>query len=114
MPALSLRVWAIYEFAIGLGLLILPTGIVGLFGIPGPQEVWIRVVGAIAISIGVYYWFAARDGAPWFGRASVVARLLLALLLAVLAVTTGPWQLLLFAAVLVAGAMWTGVALRSS
>jgi len=112
MTWISLRVWAAYEFAVGFALLTMPSVTLSLFGIDEPVAVWVRAVGAIAVSLGVYYWHAATSESMWFARASVLARTVLAALLAVLAFTVGPWQLAIFAGALVAGASWTWLAMR--
>lgn len=108
---LSIRVWSLYEFAVGIALLFFPEQLTSVFGIDEPQEVWIRAVGAVAVSLGVYYWMSAINDAGWFYRASVVGRLGVAALLAYLGAVHGPWQLYLFAGAAFLGAVWTMTAL---
>lgn len=61
-----------------------------------------------------YYFVMALTGANTMFPATVCGRGLVALALAVLAITTGPWQLALFAAVDSAGAAWTQLSLRNT
>lgn len=114
-PALrSMQVWAIYALVIGASLLLVPNVILGIFGIAETEEVWVRVVGVVVLAIDVLYWsfVSRRNEAALF--ATIYERWLVAALLAVLAFTTGPWQLVLFALVDLGGGIWTFVALRRS
>ena len=109
----SMQVWAIYALVIGASLLLIPNVILGVFGIPETEEVWVRVVGVVVLAIDVLYWSFVRRGAEVALPATVYERWLVAALLAVLAFTTGPWQLVLFGLADFAGGIWTFVALRS-
>lgn len=112
-PVLSLQVWTVYVFAIGVSLLLAPNVILGLFGMPETTEVWIRVVGVVVIAIGIIYWSMVRREDAGGIRATVYERYLAAAAFVVLAFTTGPWQLVLFGVVDFLGASWTFAALRS-
>jgi len=69
--------------------------------------------GALAVVVGYYYWSCASSGAVVFFKASVRGRCLFAVLVvALVAVFQAPLQLLLFAALDLAGAAWTRQALR--
>ncbi len=84
-------------------------------GIPTPTEVWIRVVGALASVVGYYYWHCGNAGAVAFFHATVRGRIAFAALMVFLIILfAAPVQLLLFAAVDLAGAAWTAWALRQS
>ena len=110
---LSMQVFGIYVMLTGLTLIASPNTLLGLFGIAPAAEIWIRVVGLLALIVGYYYWACGRAGALAFYRASIPGRLAFCagcLLLVLLA--GAPAQLLLFGIVDVAGAAWTGWALR--
>jgi hypothetical protein len=113
-PRISILFWSIYEFAIGAALFLVPTQITGLFGIDEPVEVWIRVLGAVAIGLGIFYLMSTFSDSRWFYRASVLVRSVIAVLFAFLAVTDGPWQLWIFAVWTALATMWTYVALRNT
>ena len=110
----SMKVFGAYIVLTGAGLLLAPALLLALFGLPAPAEVWVRVLGALAVVVGYYYyWACAAAGATAFIRASVAGRLLfcgLCVLLVLLA--SAPWQLLIFGALDVLGAAWTASALR--
>jgi hypothetical protein len=84
-----------------------------LLGIANTSEVWIRVVGVIAIVLGIVCFEGGRSGAMGVVRSSVPARVAAVIGFVVLWIAGGPWQLLIFAAGDLAGLVWTWSALRS-
>lgn len=108
----SILVWSIYVYVLGAVLLLIPNVLLGLFGIADTDEVWIRVVGMTVMIFGVLYTGALRGDSEEVYAASVYGRGFATVVLVVLAFTTGPWQLVLFAAVDAAGAGWTWMGLR--
>lgn len=116
MPAStrSIQVFGIYVAAIGLVLLCVPNMLLSLFGFEPAREPWIRVLGVVVSALGYYYLSAARHGEKAFFRASVHGRvwLVFAFLALVLLEFAEP-MLMAFAAIDLAGAAWTWLALRS-
>jgi hypothetical protein len=111
--SLSIKVFGVYVVLTGIGLLLAPGLALAPLGIAAPTEIWARVLGALAIVLGYYYWSCGVAGAQAFFEASVKGRLLFTALCVLLIVAFGaPWQLLLFGAVDVAGAAWTWRGLR--
>jgi phosphatidylserine synthase len=108
-----MQVWAVYVLVVGLGLLVVPNVVLGLVGIPETTEVWVRVVGVLALALDVLFWSMVQRRDVESIRATVYERWLVATLLTLLAFTTGPWQLVLFAALDFLGATWTYLALRA-
>lgn len=113
--ARTIFVFGIYLVVLGITLVTVPNLLLGLFGFAETQEVWIRVVGMLVLILGVYDVQAARQGWDGFIRLSVPLRMSVpaffgAFVLAGLA----PPVLLLFAAVDLAAAAWTWVALREA
>ncbi len=113
-PMLSLRVWSYYVLAVGAGLLLIPNQIFDILGIDNTSEVWIRVVGLVAIALGAVYFAAARDNDLGVVRSSVPARAIAVIAFVGLWITGGPWQLLIFAAADLAGLLWSWNALRTA
>ena len=72
--AFSLQVFAVYLFLVGTVLVVAPNFLLGLFGLPEAQEVWVRVVGMLALILGYYYSVAAKNELTPFIRASVYGR----------------------------------------
>jgi hypothetical protein len=60
--ARTVFVFGIYLAALGIGLLVAPGSLLAPFGMPAPQEVWVRVGGMVIASLGVYYILAAKHG----------------------------------------------------
>jgi hypothetical protein len=109
--ALSARVFSVYLFLTGAGLVLAPAIMLGLFGIAPPVEPWVRVLGVVVLALAAYYLACAGDRV--FMRATVPVRVAVALGFALLVAFAGaPWQLLLFGAVDATGALWTAYAMR--
>lgn len=112
-PATTLFVFAIYLILLGTALVVVPNALLGLVGMPGTTEVWIRIVGMLVVFLGVYYVVAARINSLPFMEASVRLRGSVLLFFgAFVALGWAPPVLLLFAAIDVLGALWTHLSLR--
>jgi hypothetical protein len=112
--ARSVLAFGIYLLALGSGLLLAPDVMLALFRQPPAQEPWLRVVGVVALVLGLYYVRAAREGVTAFYRWTLGGRLLAALILfALLALQVVPRFVFLLAAVDLAGVVWTWRALRA-
>ena len=112
--SVSIKVFGGYVILTGITLLLVPNLLLSLFGFAATSEIWVRVVGAMAIVLGYYYWACGSAEAKAFFKASVTGRILFAALCVGLVVGAGaPWQLLLFGVVDVLGAVWTASALRN-
>jgi len=113
--AKSLFVFGIYAVAAGVGLLLMPGLVLGTLGFPPAQDGWVRVVGALAMAVGAYHIVGARNDLVPYIRATVWGRIGFATLLGGLVISAMmPRSLMLFAAIDVAGAIWTAVALRQA
>jgi len=113
--AKSLFVFGIYAIAAGTALLLMPGLILGALGFPPAQDGWVRVVGVLAIVVGAYHIVGARNDLLPYIRASVWGRIGFAVLLGGLVVASiMPTSLLLFAAIDLAAAAWTAIALRQA
>ena len=111
--AFSIKFFGLYALLTGLNLMIAPNMLLGMFGIPVTNEVWIRVVGVLAFNIGVYYWYAAKCEAKAFFEATVYARgFVFVAFAAFVALGFVNKALILFGAVELIGAIWTWLALR--
>jgi hypothetical protein len=112
--AQSIRLFGLYTIVLGLGLLIAPNLLLGLFDIPASPEVWIRVVGLLAMNIGVYYWFAANTGSRALFTMTIYTRTLVLLaFIAFAALGLVSPVIILFGLADAAGAAWTWFTLRT-
>ena len=102
---------AIAAFVLGIVYVLAPAAALDLYGFTEPEEVWIRVVGALALAIGVLHAAGTIANERWYFCASVVERIVAGLVQVGLAIAIGPWQLAAFGSLDIAGALWTGVAL---
>ena len=113
--ARSLQVFGLYLCGTGAMLLLAPALVLAPLALPVPQDVWIRLVGILALALGMCDLRAAGAGVPALIRGSVWRRwgaggAMLALVL----IGVAPPALALFAAIDIAAAAWTAVALRRS
>jgi hypothetical protein len=109
---LSVLVFGSYLVGLGLTLLLAPNFLLGIFGIPRTDEVWVRILGVVLAVIGYYQIQGGRTGSEWFMRASVLGRAGIAMtLFGLVVVGAAPPVIALFGAVDLAGALWTAYAL---
>ena len=114
--AQSLQAFGLYLCITGTGLLA-PGLLLAPLGLAVPSDVsahvWVRMVGILALALGVGDVLAGRDRVASLIRWSVWRRLAAGIgigLLVLLALA--PAALLLFAAVDIAAALWTATAMR--
>ena len=115
--AQSLQAFGLYLCITGTRLLLAPGLLLAPLGLAVPSDVsahvWVRMVGILALALGVGDVLAGRDRVASLIRWSVWRRLAAGIgigLLVLLALA--PAALLLFAAVDIAAALWTATAMR--
>ncbi|HYU83024.1 MAG TPA: hypothetical protein VFA31_09830 [Candidatus Polarisedimenticolia bacterium] len=107
-PATSVRAFGLYLLGLALALMTMPNTLLALFGMPTTQDPWIRVAGMLAGLIGFMYARYAYHADRRFFEITVQLRAsVIVFFLAFVVLASAPWQLLLFAAVDLAGAAWT-------
>jgi hypothetical protein len=110
----SMFAFSAYSTVAGALLIVAPNTLIGIAGIHPTHEVWIRVVGMLALILGYYYFCAARADLVPFFRASVCGRIAVFVFLGVF-VLLG-WSepgLFLFGLIDLSFAIWTALALRA-
>jgi hypothetical protein len=113
--ARSVFIFGLYLGLLGITLLAAPNVLLGIFLIPSTAEVWIRIVGMLLFWLGFYYIQAARKEMTDFFQWTVYVRSTIILFLTafVLLGFVSP-VLILLGVVDLLGAIWTGMALRST
>ena len=110
---LSMVVFTIYLWLLGLSLLMIPNQVITRFGVPATKEVWIRVLGMVLSILAFYYSMAVREGVISMYRWSVYGRLsIFPTFCALVLLGYAPPVLLLVGAFDSGCAVWTGVALH--
>ena len=111
-PTLSMFVFGLYYVVAGAGYLVLPGFVSSQLDVAASGEIWVRFAGLLLLVLGYLYFQAARLQLLPFFRWSVHIRAFSFLAFIVL------WLLdiaevivLIFAAVEVAGALWTWLSL---
>jgi hypothetical protein len=110
----SILVFGVYLIGMGAGLLFTPNFVLGNLGFPPTGDIWVRVVGVLALLLAYYYISAARSGTRAFMEWTVPGRLgvFLAFVIFVVLGMVGP-IMIGWGAVDLLGALWTRSALRS-
>lgn len=113
--ARSVLIFGLYLVVLGFTLLVVPNFLLGIFFLPSTTEVWIRVVGMLILILGFYYTQAARKELTDFFQWTVTVRVSTILFFtAFVLLGFAGSTLILFGVVDLLGALWTGLALRSS
>lgn len=112
--AKSVFVFGCYMLLLGVPLLLAPNLLLGIFGFPPTQEVWIRILGLLVLYLGVYYVLAGRREIRPFISATVPVRASVLLFFGIFVANqmVSPMLLVLGVPDLL-GALWTWQALRS-
>jgi hypothetical protein len=111
--AISVIVWGIYLFVMGITFILVPQVALPLFGFPPSDEVWIRMVAMFTLILGYFYMQTARHEMRQFfywkvhGHIFGVVCMVLFVILRL-----GPPNLLLLASADLIAAVWTAWALR--
>jgi hypothetical protein len=113
--AISVLVFGIYLALTGLGFLLAPNMMLGLFGFPATTEVWIRVVAMLLLILAYYYIRAARSEMTGFFRLTVHHRASVIVFFVVFVILGLAQPMLIgFGVVDLLGAIWTALALRKT
>jgi hypothetical protein len=113
--AKSVYYFSFYLLIAGLSLFLFPNDTIGLLGFEATEEIWIHLVGALTFILGTFFFYMAkREVLPFFyisifGRAIFVLAILLLVIF-----KNAPSALLLFAAVDLAGLLWTSLTFRGT
>jgi hypothetical protein len=111
--AISVLVFGIYLVLIGLGFLLAPNMVLGLFGFPSTTEPWIRVMAMLLLILAYYYIQAARNEMTGFFRFTVHGRAaVIVFFVAFVAFGLAQPMLIGFGVVDLLAAIWTALALR--
>mgnify|MGYP001066186510 CR=1 FL=1 len=113
--AKSILVFGVYMAVTGLGFLVIPNILLDLFGFPTTDEPWIRVVGLLVLILAFYYIQAARQDVEAVFRWSLYCRpAAFVVFTSFVLLGLAKPMLILFGVIDLLGAIWTGLALRSS
>ena len=113
LTAKSIFYYSFYMLGMGLSLLFIPNLMLGVFGFPPTNDIWIRVLGLFAFCAGMLYFYCGRTNQTGFFRISVFERIVffLGMVGIVLFLQADP-MLTLIGGVDLFGAIWTAVTLR--
>jgi hypothetical protein len=113
-PGKSVFVFGLYMLLLGAALVLAPNLLLPLFGFDLTDEVWIRVMGQLALYLGVYYVWAGYTERREFMALTVAIRLSVPVFFAAfVAAGLVSSVLLLLALPDLCGALWTWRSLKS-
>lgn len=108
----SMYAQLVYMLGMGLGLLFIPNLLLPVFGLAEPADVWVRVLGALALVLCTYYYAMIKQQNTTYYRATIWGRYgFCAALTALVVLGFAEKPLLIFAAAEAALAGWTHFAL---
>jgi hypothetical protein len=111
---MSVFVFSIYLYILGFVLVVTPGALINIFKFPEPDGLWIRIVGVLALILGLYYSHAARaEFRPFFAWTVIARSAVLLFFIAFVIAGLAPPVLILFGVIDFAAAMWTFFAMRS-
>lgn len=111
--AKSIYYFGFYLYLVGFTLIAVPNLLLSTIRIPETNEVWIRVVGVLALCLGYYYHRSGAVNDIAFCRLTIPTRILvfLSFLTFALADYVSP-VIIVFGVIDVAGAVWTWTSLK--
>ncbi len=109
----SVYYFGFYLLLTGVTLTVFPNLLLAMVQIPETTEVWIRILGAVVFTLGVYYVVMAPANNALFMRLTVYLRWSIFMWFVIFVVIGfAPLQLLLFGFIDLAGAVWTYTAMK--
>ncbi|MHC8370625.1 hypothetical protein ACYZT2_07385 [Pseudomonas sp. MDT1-85] len=113
-PGKSVFLFGLYMLLLGAALVLVPNLLLPLFGFVLTNEVWIRVMGQLALYLGFYYVWAGYTEQREFMVLTVAIRLSVPVFfIAFVAAGLVPPVLLLLALPDLCSALWTWRALKA-
>jgi hypothetical protein len=110
----SVYFFGLYLYAIGAFLLFFPDVLLRLFLFESTKEVWIRIIGLLAIDLGYFYHQSAINKVVAVYRMTIPTRVMACIVfLALSALRMAEPQLVIFGLIDLAGAFWTWQALKA-
>ena len=70
----SMYVQIAYMVLTGVGLVFMPNTVLSVLGMQPVDDVWIKVLGLLALVLSYYYWVMTRNQVVSFIRASIWGR----------------------------------------
>ena len=110
---LSLKAQVAYMLVMGFSLLLVPDFTLPLFKLSTTSEVWVRIVGVLALTFSSYYYACIKTEHLPFYRITVWGRYFFCFCLIVLVLTgKGELPILIFSFTELSLAIWTHICLK--
>ena len=110
---MSLVVQAIYVIITGLQLIFVPNMLLNMFGFDATSDIWIKVLGIVILPLSAVYYAISKQGNEESVRATIISRGFVGVGFILLALSgQAKLNLILFAGIDIATAVWTWVELK--
>ncbi len=110
---LSLVVQAVYVILTGLQLIFVPNLLLSTFGFADTSEIWIKVLGIVILPLSAVYYAISKQADKEVVFSTIVSRGFVGVGFILLALSgQAPLNLILFAGIDIATAVWTWVELQ--
>ena len=110
---MSLVVQAIYVIITGLQLIFVPNMLLNMFGFDATSDIWIKVLGIVILPLSAVYYAISKQGNEESVRATIISRGFVGVGFIHLALSgQAKLNLILFAGIDIATAVWTWVELK--
>jgi hypothetical protein len=111
----SLVVQAIYVIITGLQLIFVPNMMLEMFGFAPTSEIWIKVLGIVILPLSAVYYAISKSGDDNSVKATIFSRGFVGVGFILLALTgVAPMNLILFAGIDLATAIWSWLELKKA
>ena len=109
----SLLVQSVYVILTGLQLIFVPNMLLGMFGFEPTSEIWIKLLGIVVLPLSAVYYAIGKQGNRETVFSTVVSRGFVGIGFLLLVLSgQAKINLLLFAGVDIATAVWTWIELK--
>lgn len=113
--ARSVFAFGIYLAVVGVLLVLVPNFLLEIVMLPATGEVWVRIVGMLTLFLSFFFIQSARAGLTPFFHWTVYTRTATIFFLGAFVISgLASAYLIPFGIIDLAGAIWTGVALRGA
>lgn len=110
---LSLQAQVAYMIVMGFSLLLVPNITLPFFKLSTTSEVWVRIIGALALTFSSYYYVCIKTEHLAFYRITIWGRYFFCSCLIALALTgVGELPILIFSFTELSLAIWTHISLK--
>jgi hypothetical protein len=113
--AKTVFVFSLYLFIMGFAMIVFPNFLLTTLGFETTTEIWIRLLGTLAVAVGIYYFYSAKKEQTEFFKATIVGRTFFFITTLILVILLKqPLLLAAIGSIDLIGAIWTYTAFKKN